>query len=478
MDNILSQGLDKLTEKYTEALEVRQRIEPEIFVRDLTLIRDIAKSYLRMRQFAKTYLGDFEKSSLAKLWIASSTLVNVFKRDIEILFADLYGQMRAFRIHYANEIQLVQRYIDEMNNALQEMEQLFGFTLQSEGDPRFVQLFSTLSSNIVMKGTIAYKIFDLFHDKLSNKQAPKSHLPRNFTLKHRGCIPRMKILSNSLQNIVLMLSADAQAINFSSAFHVYTTELVQFRKASLFVQQCISEYRDRMYAVSAWKTKAMEYADQFIDQSSFFGETFNFTEESAIVESDEKEVDAILLRYAYARISKLDYLRHFDPDEQGSTVVSHIKTFTNRIKMRLTDPLRERLYDIKRLLQTKYEQGMQLASQFEPYFEPFYYYRKAKDMIIWRVPLANLENPERTGREIWKIWNREQVDTALFVKLHASRYISQGLNTYCHPLQKTLDEFEEQLFLDQDKLLNSLSRVHKEQERYLIKREIDHKFVL
>ncbi|KAK2165438.1 hypothetical protein LSH36_50g03009 [Paralvinella palmiformis] len=482
VDNILSQGLDKLTEKYNDALEVRQRIEPEVFVRDLTLIRDIAKSYTRLRQFAKTYLGDFEKSSLAKLWIASSTLVNIFKRDIEILFDDLSSQMRAFRIHYETDIKLVERYIVEMNNALQEMEQLFEFTLETDGEGRFAHFVGVLSSNVVAKGTIACRIIRQFYDELSHSRPASSFLPRRYTLKYDDCVPRIKVLSDSLGGIIETLSTRPIAgSNLTNVTSEYRLGLAEFRRASVYVKQCIAEYKDRMYAVFGWKSKALREADDFIEQSSFFGETFNFTEECRIVEADEKEVDAILLKYSYAAISKLDYLRHFDPDEQTSAVVSHIKTFTNRIKHRLTDPLRERLYNIRRTLKTKYEMGMRLAGQFEPYFEPFYYYQKAQDMTIWRVPLMNLENPDRvsdTGREMWKIWNREQVDTATFVKQHAPKYIREGLNTYCQPLQKTLDEFEEQLFLDQDRLLNSLNRVHKEQERYLTKRKIDHKFVL
>ena len=484
VDNILSEGFNNLEAKYSEALDWRQRIEPDTFVMDLILIRDIAKSYSSMRQFAKTYLGDFEKSSLAKIWIASSTLVNIFKHDVETLFSDLHRQRQAFIKYYEQHSDLVQRYITDMGHTLQEMDQLF--KLHGEMENKFENFFSELASNIISKGTIAFKTFEKFHAKLSMKRGTdadpsESFLPNNFTINDKTCISDIILLANTLQNITYMLSYGARNLNMSEAPIEYEILLRVYTKTSTHVTQCISEYRDELSTVYTWKRDALEEMDIITSQSPFFGETFNFTEESHVIEIDENNVEDILREYSHAKISKLSYLRHFDPEEQSSTVVSHIMTFTNRIKMRLTDPLRERIYKIERLLQTQYVTSMQLASQFEPYFEPFFYYNTAKDMTIWRIPISNLENPERydaVGREVWNIWNRDQTDTATFVRLYSARYISEGLESFCQPLQKTLDEFEEQLFIDREKLLSALNRVHKEQERYLLKREIDHKFVL
>jgi len=67
VDNILSADMDALRRRYHAAIESRQRVTDHVFVDDLQLIADIKRYYLNMRRFAKTYLGDFEKSSFAKV---------------------------------------------------------------------------------------------------------------------------------------------------------------------------------------------------------------------------------------------------------------------------------------------------------------------------------------------------------------------------------------------------------------------------
>jgi len=59
--------MDELRQRYHAAIESRQRVTDVLFVRDLQRIADIQRHYLNLRRFAKTYLGDFEKSSFAKV---------------------------------------------------------------------------------------------------------------------------------------------------------------------------------------------------------------------------------------------------------------------------------------------------------------------------------------------------------------------------------------------------------------------------
>jgi len=60
-------------------------------------------------------------------------------------------------------------------------------------------------------------------------------------------------------------------------------------------------------------------------------------------------------------------------------------------------------------VQSRYEAALRLAGELQPYFEPATYYQKATRMKIWRVPVANLENPERfddSARELWQVNDR------------------------------------------------------------------------
>ena len=57
-------------------------------------------------------------------------------------------------------------------------------------------------------------------------------------------------------------------------------------------------------------------------------------------------------------------------------------------------------------MQSRYEAAVRLAGELQPYFEAATYYRKATRMKIWRVPVANLEHPERfedRARELWQV---------------------------------------------------------------------------
>ena len=67
VDSILSADTEALERQYHSAIESHQRVNDVIFVRDLQLVADIQRHYLNLRRFAKTYLGDFDKSSFAKV---------------------------------------------------------------------------------------------------------------------------------------------------------------------------------------------------------------------------------------------------------------------------------------------------------------------------------------------------------------------------------------------------------------------------
>ena len=67
VDSILSADMDDLKLRYHAAIESRQRVTDVVFVRDLQRVADIQRHYLNLRRFAKTYLGDFDKSSFAKV---------------------------------------------------------------------------------------------------------------------------------------------------------------------------------------------------------------------------------------------------------------------------------------------------------------------------------------------------------------------------------------------------------------------------
>ena len=75
------------------------------------------------------------------------------------------------------------------------------------------------------------------------------------------------------------------------------------------------------------------------------------------------------------------------------------------------------------------------------------------------------------------MWRRE---TALdvFAASEADRHVAEGLGAFCDPLVDVLDEFEQQLQLNKQRLLTSIEKMQKAHAAYERNRQIDHQFVL
>ena len=82
-----------------------------------------------------------------------------------------------------------------------------------------------------------------------------------------------------------------------------------------------------------------------------------------------------------------------------------------------------------------------------------------------------------TAREYWKVWNRD-VSIENFAQKEAAKYIKEGVGAFCEPLLKILDDFEEQLLLNKQKLTSAIEKVRDEHVKYHERRKIDHTFIL
>ena len=60
----------------------------------------------------------------------------------------------------------------------------------------------------------------------------------------------------------------------------------------------------------------------------------------------------------------------------------------------------------------------------------------------------------------------------------AARFIGEGLGSFCDPLVDVLDEFEQQLQLNKQRLLTSIEKMQRAHADYEHDRLIDHQFVL
>ena len=496
--------METLQRKYQNAIEARQRTDGKIFVQDLRMIIDISRNYFSLRQFAQTYLGDYQKSIFAKIQVASGTLVAMFEHDISTLMEDVSSKIVAYNCYYKKIVQQILLYIAELEKDLQELGQILLMTQQGAEVGRFLK---TICTGIRMKSVLAQNNLERFIQRMQNKTILAKdagtgscidllrYIPSNFVGKRPECKSDIAKLSSDLESIAMILEVSE---NWTDSFNwenqtelnsqvadvqMVDTHIKSYLRRSDSVTRCLVEYNDILGKTNVWKDKALSMAKEFHDEASLVSsDTFNYHVEIKDIENDENEVEKLISKYGSAKISKLDLLNRFDPDQQqqSSSDLAHVNYFVDRIQAHLTGPLRSRIQKMRKDLQVYYELALKAVNHLEIYFEPNIFYPKASKMKIWRVPLPNFEKPREihdNAREFWKVWNR---DTSMksFVSADAPKFIAEGLLAFCNPLLHELDKFEQQLQLNKQKLLLSIQKMHVSRGDYKKKQIIDHHFVM
>ena len=93
------------------------------------------------------------------------------------------------------------------------------------------------------------------------------------------------------------------------------------------------------------------------------------------------------------------------------------------------------------------------------------------------LPRDKFSLPQSTAHLVLQVWRRE-VPLDVFAATEASRYVAEGLGAFCDPLVDVLDEFEQQLLLNKQRLLTSVEKMQKAHGDYEQRRGINHQFVL
>jgi len=84
---------------------------------------------------------------------------------------------------------------------------------------------------------------------------------------------------------------------------------------------------------------------------------------------------------------------------------------------------------------------------------------------------------EYPGGLLLQVWRRE-VPVDVFADTEADRYVAEGLDAFCDPLVDVLDEFEQQLQLNKQRLVTSIEKMQRAHADYEQRRQINHQFVL
>ena len=74
--------------------------------------------------------------------------------------------------------------------------------------------------------------------------------------------------------------------------------------------------------------------------------------------------------------------------------------------------------------------ALKWAAQMSFYIEENHFYDAAAKMTLWKLPKANLENPDQmedSGRELWQIWDRDTSITD-FSSREAQKHINFAMD--------------------------------------------------
>ena len=83
---------------------------------------------------------------------------------------------------------------------------------------------------------------------------------------------------------------------------------------------CLDEYHNVLRSTGSWVKNIRELTDEMIQLQRFTENVYNYTEEESILRKDEILVETYYYKYAYDKISKLDFLKHFQSDEHSREV--------------------------------------------------------------------------------------------------------------------------------------------------------------
>lgn len=507
VDSILSEDKELLLFKYRRALEANQRINADIFEYDLIKLLDINRLYTDMIKFAENYLGDFQKSSLAKISIAVTTLVKkIFKSDLNNLLGDVTKYQKAYIDKYRNINQLIVKiYSTETKTCFEELDQLVKLSISQNETHRFL---NEITEKCLMKAALMQEAVGTFlqmstynrEESLASASGTNGYEPGKLNVKLKYCPIILKDVMETLETIGMTLemfglnkddikkerrkkmkSNDSPLVIIERVFDNLSRHMTSFIDQIVNLRGCLKEYDDVVSDTYKWFMRVGYDTTELSKDTLFSGKVYNFTTESMKVRADWENVAKMLYGYSYGTISKLKYLSHFSSDnEESSEVLSNIDQFIDKIKTELTHPLRQRVNKIRQQLYVYYTEALSKTAELEQYLRPFIFYEKSTMMIIWKVPSPNVEFPDRfhdKGREHWKVWNRDKT-IADFSKTIAPAFIIEGLDSFCHPLIAQLDNFEEQLILSKQKLITAMSKIEDAYHAYMKKREIDHTFVL
>lgn len=264
---------------------------------------------------------------------------------------------------YKDILELINIYQADTKTCLKELEQLVHTSSQANVTNRFLP---EVRKNCFMRVELTQETLATYtkrkeddKKKAEDPKTRKEFMPIRFNAKYKSCNREISNMQNSLEAIAYIIEqdldgSDAPATYENRVLPPLRSNISLFSYSSPRVAVCLQEYQAVLHNTTEWLDKVYDLTDELLTDSIFTAKTYNFTVESEAVESSMKDVENLYIRYAYGTISKLEYLEHFKGDDASSAVLTRIDNFMERIKSRVTDPLRQRIHRIRKELERSF----------------------------------------------------------------------------------------------------------------------------
>lgn len=449
--------------------------------------------------FVVQYMGD-DDSTFHKLWIATQTMARLLIKDLTTLLGDTKKQFDIYQRGYGDTISLLTHQMDSFSIALKDIEQTM-YLSKSSG---------TVSSRLQDAGRVAETLAGILQETmgllmLKFKNATMAmesasgrddgmndviYLPRKFFKNEVSCNRTADALSETVASLDDLLTdvRKWKGSKVSSKFRRLCGDLqthaVEFYAVTTEFSKCLTEYPSLLTEVLSWMQEVEDTVNvTYLNHKLVINDvSFDTVEATKVLNEDLEKATQAKQQYMKNAITKLELISTFHSDKGQSEQVSHISSFTDSLRSKVSNGLISRISEADATFESAYLKAMQTAASLQTYVSAEYY-DKASKMQIWKKTEPNLDNPTEfsdASREIWRFWDRV-VPIKTFVAAEvdgAKTYIVEGLDSFFKPLLEELDAFEKQLSAKRDDLILVVEEADDEYKEYERTRTIDHQFIL
>ena len=473
VDQIFHEGKADLRKNYQKSLNKRYRTLSDIFVSDVALLEDISGSLSQFMNVAIKYLNK-DESPFARVENALKALISTSfvkdKSDLFILTSDVGAYRDGYDLLYGRDVNVLSRAHGILKSDFEEIRQLISISRFERKVPR--RLFET-ARRIGRTVQYTYQTTELFLYKLKNKDFAISLVPKNRResakaiddLAIEGCyteLQKVKLHGLRVNSSLDILSQGNLLMDIlRSVFILYGSDVQKLVAALETAINCTNDFLSSTKRIQSYVVETKRAMAKLCDKMLVTKELGDFHTELDAMRHSLMIISTQLHNYGAASLSKLDVFRLFY--KNGENVVQSIKILKDNIKIKLAPLLTGGIRHTCAILSSTYMDTLNEVKQFYKFFNSSTFRHKVSQLMIFKGPVPNLENPGLlgdSGNELWIIWE-SSVHYEEFLKLHAKRELEASVDEYCRQLSQEVRQYQEALASDVNGLVAAMQLAEK-----------------